>query len=172
MHSFDQALSVGKTGESQIAQWLKEKGSHVLPIYEIADNQYKGPALYAAGGETIIAPDMAVFNKNGVTFIEAKHKNAFSWHRISKSWVTGIDLHHYQEYRNFQEKVGHQVWVLFLHCGGTAKDSTQSPSGLFGNSLSCLVKKENHRSNKWGKNGMVYWDIDDLIKLSNYPLFY
>ena len=170
MPSFQQTLQEGKTGESQIAEWIKRNGSHILPIYEIADNQFKGPALYCSQGETIIAPDMAVFNNKGVTFIEAKHKNAFSWYRNKQIWTTGIDLHHYEQYKKFKKALGYPVWILFLHRGGKAKDSSESPSGLYGESIDVLEKTEDHRSNKWGKSGMVYWDKDSLKKLSNYPL--
>lgn len=170
MINFSQSLEIGKVGESQIATWLKNRGAHILPIYEIADNQYKGPALYCSNGETIIAPDMVVFNNNGITFIEAKHKEGFSWFRRNQTWVTGIDIHHYEQYQKMQTALGLPVWILFLHKGGSAKDSAQSPSGLFGDSLDRLVKKESHRSVKWGKSGMVYWNKDNLLKLSNYPL--
>jgi len=170
MGSFKQTLSSGKVGETQIAEWLKKNGSSILPIYEIAENQFKGPALYGNDGNTIIAPDMAVFNANGLTFIEAKHKNAFSWYRTKQIWTTGIDLHHYRQYIRFQEVTLYKVWVLFLHRGGQAKDSPKSPSGLFGNSLDILKDNEDHTSTKHGKSGMVYWNKDSLRKLSGYPL--
>lgn len=170
MPSFKESLAIGKTGESEIAQWLINRGSSILPVYEIAEDQYKGPAVYSAKNVSIIAPDMLVFNSKGITFIEAKHKNAFSWHRISKQWVTGIDLHHYLEYQKIQEKLKVPVWIMFLHRGGKAKDSEQSQSGLFSNSLNFLMQNENHRHNNWGKNGMVYWSINALIKISDYPL--
>ncbi len=170
MRSFNQSLAEGKTGESQIAQWLKSKGSNILPIYEIADNQFKGPALYSKDGSTIIAPDMAVFNHKGITFIEAKHKNAFSWYRNKQIWTTGIDLHHFRQYKLFQNTVKLPVWILFLHRGGQAKDSPPSPAGLFGNDLIVLNGCIDHESDRHGRSGMVYWNKDSLIKLSEYPL--
>jgi len=170
MANFSEALAIGKSGETQIANWLKNRGSNVLPIYEIAENQFKGPALYCHNNETIIAPDMMVFNKKGeAIFVEAKHKYAFSWHRKTERFVTGIDLHHYQQYLKIQETLKHPVWLFFLHRGGIAKDSPPSPSGLYARSLEFLSIHENHRSDLYGKNGMVYWNIDDLIKLDNYP---
>ena len=62
------------------------------------------------------------------------------------------------------------VWLLFLQQGGKAKDSTISPSGLYGNDLSVLMSSENHRSDKWGNGGMVYWAIDSLLKIAEYSL--
>lgn len=167
---FEQRLQEGKTGESEIATWLRSRGSHVLPVYEIQPGQYKGPAVYAADGSEIIAPDILAFNVNGITWIEAKHKDAFTWHRKTGCFVTGIDIHHYYQYRKIMKLVDWPVWLLFLHRGGQAKDSPPSPSGLFGNDLSILVGCENHRHENWGKSGMVYWSKDRLKQLSAYPL--
>jgi len=166
---FKKALAIGKTGESQISKWLLSRGASVLPIYEIAENQFKGPAMYS-GDATIIAPDMMVFSEGKITFVEAKHKNAFSWHRKTKTWNTGIDLHHYREYIKIQENTWVPIWLMFLHRGGAAKDSLVSPAGLFGNSLEKLMRTEHHRHSNHGKSGMVYWEKDSLIKLAEYPL--
>lgn len=163
MSNFKEKLAIGKTGESEIARWLISRGASILPVYEIAENQFKGPAVYSAD-LSIIAPDMLVFRDGKITFIEAKHKEAFSWHRITQQWVTGIDLKHYFEYQKIQETLKIPVWLMFLHRGGAAKDSEKSPAGLFGNSLDFLTKNENHRHNNWGNSGMVYWNINTLKK--------
>ena len=105
MPDFDENFEDGKLGESQIANWLKRRGQHVLPVYEIEKGQYAGPAVYASNGETIIAPDMLVFGKGKTIWIEAKHKSAFSWHRKTQRFVTGIDLHHYEQYQKIMELV-------------------------------------------------------------------
>ena len=168
---FEQRLKEGKLGESEIAEWLKKRGHHILPIYEIEKNQYAGPAVFSSKGESIIAPDMLIFGNGSVTWIEAKHKDAFSLHRKTNKMVTGIDLHHYEQYKKIQQLVDWDVWILFLHRGGQAKDSPVSNSGLYGGCLNYLAKNENHRSDKWGKSGMVYWAENILTKLSEYPLF-
>lgn len=170
MSDFQKKLETGKVGESQIANWLKGRGHHILPVYEIEKGQYAGPAVFSSDGESIIAPDMVIFGKGKTIWIEAKHKNAFSWHRKTQRFVTGIDLHHYQQYQKIMELADWPVWLLFLHRGGSAKDSMQSPAGLYGNDLSYLVKHENHRHENWGVSGMVYWSKDSLIKLADYPL--
>ena len=94
--------------------------------------------------------------------IEAKHKTAFSWHRLTGRWVTGVDLRHYEYYCKIEDMSPWPVWLMFLHRGGQAKDSPPSPSGLFGNRLEVLRRQENHRSDKWGKWGMVYWALPSL----------
>jgi hypothetical protein len=169
MRNFKEKLEFGKTGETEIAHWLRDRGNHVLPVYEISENQFKGPAFYTSQGEEIITPDMVTWSKNGILFIEAKHKEAFSWHRKTEKWVTGIDLKHYSDYQLLQARTKTPVWIIFLHRGGIAKDSPTSPAGMFGNDLMFLIANENHRHENWAK-GMVYWAIDSLIKLSDYPL--
>jgi hypothetical protein len=81
--------------------------------------------------------------------------------------VTGIDLRHYQDYLEIDTYSPFPVWLLFLHDGGQAKDSPpNSPAGLFGGQIRKLKDAENHRSEKWGKSGMVYWSSTTLVKLA------
>mgnify|MGYP001191822364 FL=1 len=160
--SFAESLGMGKIGESYIAKYFLNKGYAVLPIYEKEICEGKGPAVFFSDKE-IIGTDMMIFKHEKVYWIEAKHKTAFSWHRLSGRWVTGIDLRHYEHYQEIMKRTAWPVWLIFCHRGGQAKDSpAESPKGLFGNDLSFLVENENHRHDNWGKSGMVYWAIDKL----------
>lgn len=165
--TFDKQLQYGQVGESKIANWLKSRGYSVLPVYEIEYHTGKGPRLFAPH-KKLIAPDMFVFKSQNQLWIEAKHKTAFSWHRITSRWVTGIDLRHYKDYCEIDEYSPFPVWLMFLHEGGQAKDSPpNSPAGLFGNKISILKSAENHRHENWGRSGMVYWALDKLIRLAD-----
>ncbi len=138
-----------------------------MPVYEKIFDTGKGPQLFLPKDKKLIAPDMLAFNGETTRWIEAKHKTAFSWHRISNTWVTGIDLRHYNDYLEVEDTSPWPVWLLFLHRGGQAKDSpANSPAGLFGNQLSILRENENHRHTNWGKSGMVYWSISNLRLLA------
>ncbi len=174
MSNFDTQFAVGKVGESEIANWLKARGNHILPIYEIEQGQGKGPQLYTSDGGELIAPDMLCFGNGKTVWIEAKHKNAFSWHRLTKRWTTGIDLHHYEQYIRVSNLVEWPVWLLFLQKPGVAKDTPKDEipplPGLYGGDLTKLICNENHRHDNWGKSGMVYWEVDTLTKLAGYPL--
>jgi len=166
MSNFRAAYKYGAAGESAIAQWLRRSGVCVLPVYEKIINEGKGPQLYLPEG-SLIVPDLFAFNNEKAIWIEAKHKTAFSWHRITERWCTGIDLRHYANYLQVDKITPWPVWLLFLHDGGQAKDSPpDSPAGLFGNSLARLAKCENHRHTNWGKSGMVYWAHHSLIKMA------
>jgi len=161
--TFADNLAYGQTGESTIARWLRGRGFTVLPIYEKIIDTGKGPQLFLPEGETLVAPDMLVFKGDNALWVEAKHKTAFTWHRITNRWTTGIDLHHYEHYCRIDDYSPWPVWLLFLHRGGQAKDSPpNSPAGLFGNTLAHLRTCENHRHDGWGRYGMVYWGIDNL----------
>lgn len=164
--SFEKTLNFGKAAETAISQWFRKKGWAVLPVYEKIIDEGKGPQVFLPEGQ-LIAPDLLVFKSDAAIWIEAKHKTAFSWHRLTNRWVTGIDLRHYADYCRIDDCTPWPVWLLFLHEGGAAKDSLygSSPSGLFGNKLSFLRNNENHRSTNWGKSGMVYWAITSLKKI-------
>jgi hypothetical protein len=164
--AFNQTLQVGRVGESLIATWLRSRGWNVLPVYDIEVQTGKGPSLFSAQCE-LIAPDMFVFNGLKVRWVEAKHKGAFSWHRTTQRWVTGIDLCHYEHYKQVAEVSNWPVYLMFLHWGGQAKDSPpNSPAGLFGHELKYLQEHENHRHPNWGNGGMVYWAHDTLRLLA------
>lgn len=163
---FEEALQVGLIGESLIASWLMSKGWNVLPVYEV-ENDNKGPRLFSQQGK-LIAPDAFAFKANKALFVEVKHKTAFSWYRKRQIWNTGIDLNHYNHYIEVAKLSNIEVWLLFLHKGGQAKDSPPSPSGLYGGELSYLQKCEDHRCSpdEYGNSGMVYWNKDDLKHLA------
>lgn len=170
MSVFEQTLQFGKLGESAIANWFKRRGYSALPIYEKQINEGKGPQLFAPN-ECLIAPDLLVFNKdtNKVFWIEAKHKSAFTYHRITQAWNTGIDLVHYADYLKVLELSPWPVWLLFLHEEGMAKDTPpgkESPTGLYGGELGFLHANEHHRHDNWGHGGMVYWTDTTLTKLA------
>lgn len=165
--SFSEQLRFGKVGESKIAVALKRCGFNVLPVYEKEVSEGKGPVLFVADGRELVLPDLLAFNSKKTIWVEAKHKTAFTKHRITGDWVTGIDLHHYNDYLEVSKLSPWPVWLIFLHDGGQAKDSPpDSPSGVFGNNINILSQHEHHRHENHGKHGMVYWTVPPLIGLS------
>lgn len=165
--------SSGKIGESHIANWFKRKGYAVLPVYEKEISDGKGPRVFTLSGE-LVAPDILVFKAQSDTvyWIEAKSKSAFTWHRITEEWTTGIDLHYYMEYLEVDALSPWPVWLFFLQYRGRAKSTplgTRTPTGLYGGELTYLQAHEHHRCTpaQWGKGGMVYWAEKDLRKLAS-----
>lgn len=166
--AFQETLQVGKVSESKIACWFRHRYQYcVLPIYEIAEGQYKGPQFFTPDKE-LVAPDMLVVSPTLQTkWVEAKHKSVFSWHRITQKWTTGVDLRHYSDYGEIACISPFPVWLLFYHTQSeTSEGDGRSPVGLYGNDIIRLAETENHRSSLWGKSGMVYWAVESLILLA------
>jgi hypothetical protein len=171
--SFQVKLSQGKIGESLISRWLQSRGNMVFPAYQVEKDSGKGPQLFTAAGNFVL-PDMMAFLQDGrFLWVEAKHKTCFTWHRKTGQWVTGVDLRHYKEYQKVTEKTNLPVWIVFWHPKSTpSQDDLKNgapencPTGLFGNDLASLAANENHRSDKWGADGMVYWAQNKLKHLA------
>ena len=103
--SFEHSLREGLLGESIIVRWLNRQGCHVLPANEIEQSHGKGPRLYTAK-EQLISPDLLCWNGREQFWIEAKTKSAFTWHRLSETWQTGIDRRHWHHYQRVEETMG------------------------------------------------------------------
>lgn len=165
---FQQSLAKGRVGESIISKWLQSRGNMVFPAYEIEVSRGKGPQLFSASGDLVL-PDLLAFKGKRIQWVEAKHKSCFTWHRISGRWTTGIDLRHYGEYQEVAARTGLPVWLMFWHPKPLPDERDikhgcprECPVGLFGNDIEILARCENHRSDKWGNSGMVYWAHQDL----------
>lgn len=170
---FDETLARGRVGEGAISRWLQGRGHSVFPAYEIEKHSGKGPQLFAASGDLVL-PDLLAFRAGSVIWFEAKHKTRFAWHRNSQNWTTGIDLRHYDEYQQVAIRTGLPVWLLFLHPQAEPSEADKAhgcpplcPTGLFGGDIAELSKTESHRSDRYGKSGMVYWTVDALRLLAN-----
>lgn len=163
MTAFAQCLQAGKVAESVIARWLMGKGYSVLPVYEKAEQEYKGPQLFSCDGG-LTAPDMLAMKPERIMFVEAKCKTGFTWSRKYQRFETGIDIKHYCDYLKVRESTGVPLWILFLQRGGAVKDAPanrpNSPRGLFGGEILHLSQSESHRHENWGNGGMVYWATD------------
>lgn len=175
---FSESLAIGRAGECLISKWLQSRGHSIFPAYEIEKSQGKGPQLFSASVDLVL-PDLLAFKDGKMQWFEAKHKKCFTWHRATQKWTTGLDIRHYTEYQEVYKKTKLPVWILFLHSSPTPSESDRKhgcphwcPTGLFGNDLSILSEKENHRSKPFdsgrigfmghGKSGMVYWAHDSL----------
>lgn len=179
--SFEQKLAVGRVAEGLIARWLQTRGSAVMPAYEIEKSHGKGPQLFSLEGD-FVSPDMIVFTHQGACWIEAKHKSVFSWHRNTKTWLTGIDLRHYKDYQHVAARTKLDVWLLFYHRESTpaAIDAPycprECPTGLFGGELWKLRERVHHDTPAYdrsrsgvkghGRSGMVYWAHGSLKRLA------
>ena len=170
--TFAEALQVGLLGEGQIARWFNSRGWDVLPAYEVQTDSGKGPRLFTANYGNLITPDLLVFNDSQILWVEAKTKSAFTWHRITESFQTGIDSRHWRDYLTVNEVTPFPLWILFLHKPGSrAKDTPRdkiSPTGLYGQEIGKLQQTVDHEHENHGPSGMVYWQETALRKLCEY----
>lgn len=173
--NFESSLEFGRIGEGVISKWLQSRGHAVFPAYQIEQDTGKGPQLFCASGDLVL-PDLLAFKAGGSIWFEAKRKTCFTWHRITSRWTTGIDLRHYDEYREVGARTGLPVWVLFYHPRSAPSQEdlahgcpNKCPTGLFGNEIETLANCENHRSDRYGKSGMVYWAYASLRLLARDP---
>jgi hypothetical protein len=163
--SFERQLAKGMLGEDEISQWLIRRGYSILPAYQIIQDHGKGPRLFTPAGK-LVSPDLLAFNGEKTIWIEAKTKSAFSWHRITQKWTTGIDRRHWLDYVEVDATSPFRVAIAFLHREGSlAKDTPdgmRSPYGLYAGLVSKLKTCINHQSESYGTSGMVYWAEESL----------
>jgi hypothetical protein len=170
---FEQSLWVGENGEKLIAGFWLSRASSVM---RVDPNSLR---LRTPDG-LLTQPDMFIFPE--LLWIEAKRKNAWTWHRNSRCWTDGIDFHHYQDYCRVQECTWRPVIVMFLHLSATpdqrdldAGCEPQCPTGLFGIKVDRPPHHDSCKEEPNGsKSGMVYWEsarvkqfatLDDLAEL-------
>ena len=170
--SFQQMLARGRAGESVVALWLRRRGWDVLPVYEKAFDDHKGPRFFMATGERV-APDLLIMRPGEFHWVEVKRKTSFAWNRKRRLWVTGIDRHHFADYLRIAERYP-ALWLLFLHESSACKDKpdTPCPTGLFGGPIGRLAERISHEDSRHGKHGMVYWEEPDLYRVAELPDLY
>ena len=164
--NFDLRYQYGRAGELEIAKRLRAAGYCVLNACEMVHGSGGAPTI-STPNAPLISTDYFVWRGETSRWIEVKRKAAFAWSLKGRCWVTGINVHQYNDYQAIEKNSPWPVWLLILHGGGPAKDSPypDSPAGLFGKKLSDLVTCEHHRAPQWGMSGLVYWAIDVLEPL-------
>lgn len=170
--SFNDTLHTGLIGESLIARWLNARRWNVLPAYQVEVDNGKGPRFYTATAGALVTPDMLAIRDGQVWWVEAKTKSAFTWHRLTETWQTGIDRRHWLEYLKVREITPFPIWLLFLHRPDKAAKDTPSgkisPSGLYGQEIGYLCEHVDHEHENHGPTGMVYWQEQSLTKIATY----
>lgn len=170
---FGEWLASGQIGESQIARWLRRRGWHVLPAYEKEIANGKGPRLFMASGGAyaeLVTPDLLAMKSGAFLWVEAKHKTAFTWYGRTGTFQTGVDARHFRDYVEVQQQTGVDVWLMFLHSDSRTRAEDvarwgaplRCPVGLFGNTLGALAADVDHKSDRYGHGGMLYWRADQL----------
>lgn len=158
--NFQQSLNRGLAVESVVARFLRAQGFTIVPAYEKQQGSGKGPQVFTPEGE-LVAPDLQIMRDGKLMWVEVKDKSVFTWHRLSKRWMTGIDKRHHGDYCKIADIYQCHAYVFFFHQNPMPSASdlghgcpTQCPTGLFRVDLNVAPE---HVSDKWGSGGMVYW---------------
>lgn len=155
MSNFQENLASGRRWEEKVSRWLQADGYRVLTIYEYTGaNGRKAPRMMANPDEnSLILPDLQVAARGATHWIEVKSKSSFGVpfadHPSYKT--TGIDLRHWEHYRQVQKVSGLMVVIFFVHhhvreirCASLDElDENRSKYINFG-------------------NGMIYWGYESL----------
>jgi hypothetical protein len=187
-------LAFGQIGEQLIARFKRSEGFTILPAYEKELQTGKGPRLFMpldGKRALLIAPDMlAMRGRLEMTWIEAKHKDHFTWFAKTGHWQTGIDKRHYDDYLEVMERTQRDVLLYFLHTNDTPprgkwangingrnSQPLHCPIGLFGRTLSELKLMVDHLApytdEETGRSyPMVYWDYEDLEEIATLAQVY
>jgi hypothetical protein len=156
----------GTAGENIVKAWLIKRGCRIISTRDIETRKaWGGPSMESEGFEPVL-PDFLVIQpeKLQTLWMEVKRKTRFSWHAISRCWVTGIDEHYLEHYVLVGQSSKIPVWLFFLHLDSkpSQKDlddgcPAQCPTGLFAQEILRLAARTHHTSANHGKGGMVYW---------------
>lgn len=116
--SFERKLKFGEEGEHEVAQYLIQRGVSILPLYQF--DKGEAPVIFSAKTQ-IISPDLICF-KDDAFMVEVKTKNQWVMHRGRVE--TGLDLKHYNHYKQIACITGKDVYVFF-------NQKKQEPTGMF-----------------------------------------
>jgi hypothetical protein len=162
---FERSLFIGEKGEELVTLfWL----SRISSVMRVDPNSLR---LLTPAGE-LTQPDMFIFPE--LMWIEAKRKKAWTWHRNTRCWTDGIDVHHYHAYCRVQEQTRRPVIVMFLHLSANpdprdleAGSEPQCPTGLFGVKVDRPIHHDSCKDEPNGsKSGMVYWESARLTQFA------
>lgn len=154
--SFDELPNAirGRTGEEIVAEQLRLRNKGVIPSYDYCGkDRNKAPRLQFTWG-WLVVPDLDVCGGGERFWCEVKTKAERSFHRLSGDYVHGIDKHHYKQYLEVERESGCRV-LLFI----VEEDTGLILYGPLG------TLPIHHETDKMGKGGMVYWDVEEFKEL-------
>ena len=133
------------SADSSVARWLRENG--YFEIERVANS----------------LPIYTGVNMSRVYVVA--NKTTFSWSFTRRRWETGVDRANLKLVERFP---GSEVYVLFSHRNKTPSQRDldngspeESPVGLF----VARLLEYSHRSDKYGRGGMLYWHYSKLQRL-------
>jgi Holliday junction resolvase-like predicted endonuclease len=164
--SFRELLAFGEEGEKQVAEYLIQKGVHVLPLYQFKATH----APIILNNQThYISPDLTCFKDSICFFVEVKSKNRWAINRNKNKIETGCDFYHYSNYLELSKKTKIDLFLIFNHVNNEPFEIIDDDSnGMFmvsvneeGRYWDGLNKKTKERISK----PIMFWDYNKLKRL-------
>jgi hypothetical protein len=169
---FNDALKFGLGGERIVAEMFKAKGWVVVQVGG-QHGAYQGPRIELPLGLVQVCPDLIVMNGAKALWIEVKRKSQFAYHRNSKTFVTGVDLHHWKEYLANDLYGSFPMWLFFVHETSSVhslpfgESAVRPRPGLYFERVRWMESHKhheyhNHGANNFGNHGGIFWDVTKL----------
>lgn len=155
-----QAFGIGRWGEDEVRDWLREQGKFVIPVNTIEI----GGAPQALGlMKNMTLPDLNVIGAGCGEWWEVKTKRKPAWNQHRRKHVHGVGKRVWHQYLEVEAESG---WPGYL-----AIITQESPHQLVAASFARLSKVLMPHQGSWDVFGeeMVWFDRDDFDVLLDGP---
>ena len=161
---FDDRLNFGVEGEDFAAAWARRLGFSVLPHQPCPPNGKGGPRILTPHHGELVAPDLPLWREGVPLLLEVKRKAAFTLHRATGAWVTGVEASYFEQYCRVWDVTGVRTFLGFVH--------DDDPAQLtLGGEVWQLAQRVHHQYPETGDSRMLYWDRRRLVNLAEHPAF-
>ncbi len=136
----------GRRGEQIVKRWLQKRGWYIIDSYDYCGvDGDKAPRMQSITSRLVI-PDLDIAKDGIRRWAEVKAKyQPLTWRKTGEL-QHGIDLRHYNDYRQVQRITGAHVWLFIV------EEKTQL---ILAESLDKLGSPRIGK--QYGKGGMVNW---------------
>jgi hypothetical protein len=147
----------GDLAQDEVRRLHVEAGDYVVPTYAICSG---GAPKLVGLLQRHVLPDLQVFNRNGGRWIEVKYKDHLDKFQKRKQWQQGIDLPHWHDYCEVEQKTGlpGQLDIIQLKPGKEAEPDPVLLWQSFNVLRDCVqIKRTPHAS---FTRGIAYFPIE------------
>jgi hypothetical protein len=169
MSTFKEQLEIGRRHERAVALGRELRNYALIPLTDITNRLLAcggAPRMFDGYGSAIVLPDFAAIGFGRVYPLEVKAKTMATFHKQTKVWEHGVDLHNYRHYCAFALASGLKL-ILIIDEGHT------------GEILAASLERLGEPRAYYGETGrppMVYWPRDSFTTFhqgepNDLPLF-
>lgn len=156
-NNYNIAKRFGDLAQNEVRRLHEIVGDWVVPTYAIANG---GAPVLVRLLERHVLPDLQVFNAKGGRWVEVKYKDHLDKFQKLNQWQQGIDLHHWNDYCEVEQKTGlpGQLDLIQIKPGKEADPDPVLLWQSFAILRECAqIKPTSHAS---FRHGVVYFPIE------------